>query len=172
MAYTRPEYLTIICMRNISSYIHVHVCACIEEVTCVALAHGVGHNCRSITVHPVTSLIPTHTEIRVDWQTYNILQEDGDLVDVITTIGPPFPKHTPSPSPPHPHISSTQRCSGGGVDPKFGDSDENSNSHAGLESDPVVRVFLRAHEGVKADKPFSVQPTQMVWQSYSTMMSP
>ena len=106
-----------------------------------------------------------HTEIRVDWQTYNILQEDSGLVDVITTIGSPFPKHTSSHPPPHPPVYPTQRCIDGGVDPEHGYSDGNSSSYSGLESDPVVRVFLRAHEGVQADKPFAVQPTQMVWQS-------
>ena len=102
---------------------------------------------------------------------YNILQEDSGVVDVITTIGSPFPTHTPSRSPPRPPVSSLQRCSGGGVDSGRGDSDGESNSHSRLESGPVVRVFLRAHEGVQADKPFSVQPTQMVqWQSHNTIL--
>ena len=72
-------------------------------------------------------------DIRVDWQTYNILQEDSCVVDLITTIGTPFPRLTPthSPTPTHAHSPSNpslsspsthssdveQRHAGGKVEP-------------------------------------------------------
>ena len=106
---------------------------------------------------------------------FNILQEDSDVVDLITTIGPPFPKHTHSPShlaPSPPSIDMDQRpC--GGVESRHGDSglelvhDDRSegvsnDEEIGLDSDPVVHVVLRGHEGVPAAKPFTIQPVQMV----------
>lgn len=122
-----------------------------------------------------------HTEIRVHWQVYNILQEDSDVVDLITTIGPPFPRHTPTHSPAHP-VPSTNTSSmdqrpgdgmesghsGDGVELGCGDSsggvsgEVECDSQSGLESVPMVRVVLRAHEGVRANKLFTIHPTQMV----------
>ena len=126
----------------------------------------------------------------MDWQVFNVLQEDsGQLVDCITTIGTPFPRHTPSHSPPHPitappphdsqpsHSGPIPRAAGLIPDSEHGtDGTESGQSRGGmepsnggvgvsqsvLESGPVVRVFLRSHEGVRADGPFCVHPVQMV----------
>ena len=135
----------------------------------------------------------------MDWQVFTALQGDdgGQLVDLISTIGTPFPRHTSSHSPPHhitashPHNSHTPLTGlgltsnvGGGTEPGHSrDGIESGQSGDGMESgqcgdemepgqngdevedeleDPVVHVFLRGHEGVRADTPFSVHPTQMV----------
>lgn len=135
----------------------------------------------------------------MDWQVFTALQGDngGQLVDLISTIGTPFPRHASSHSSPHhitashPHNSHTPLTGlgltsnvGGGTEPGHSqDGMESGQSRDGMESgqcedkmepgqngdeaegeleDPVVRVFLRGHEGVRADRPFSVHPTQMV----------
>lgn len=109
----------------------------------------------------------THTDIRVDWQVFNIVQEDSDVVDLITTIGPAFPKYSPShhPAPSPPSIVDQRPCDGvrdSGLEPGHGDTSESVREEFGLDSDPVVHVVLRGHEGVQANRPFTVHPTQMV----------
>ena len=54
--------------------------------------------------------------------------------------------------------------SGDGTEPgQRGDEGEGgSQAIEKLESDPVVCVFLRGHEGVPSHRPFSVYPEQMV----------
>lgn len=100
----------------------------------------------------------TNADIRVDWKTFNLLQEDSSLLDLIATIGDPFPRRTPTATPTRPPGRST--ASGGG--------EEDSGDGGVVESDsttepgPLIRVMLRAHEGVEGDQPFTVQPTQMV----------
>lgn len=37
-----------------------------------------------------------------------------------------------------------------------------NDEEIGLDSEPVVHVVLRGHEGVPAAKPFTIQPLQMV----------
>ena len=128
---------------------------------------------------------------------YNIVHDDRGLVDFITTIGPPFPRHTAShahtrahpvsPSPPPQQPDLKQRPGSGldsghsddGMELGHGDNGmESGHSNTGerdgggeAESDqePVVRVFLRGHEGVRADRPFSVDPAQMVCIMYMYM---
>lgn len=100
------------------------------------------------------------------------------MVDLITTIGPPFPKYTHSPShtapsPPSIDMSTVDRKPSGGVKSGHNGSEMESghddsskgvitDDKVGLNSDPVVQVVLRGHEGVQATKPFTVHPTQMV----------
>lgn len=115
-----------------------------------------------------------HTDIRIDWQVFNILQEDSDVVDLITTIGPPFPKNThspshPAPSPPSIDTSTVDQRPCGGVESRHNDSGHDGSSKGvsideeiELDSDPVVHVVLRGHEGVRAMKPFTIHPIQMV----------
>ena len=137
-------------------------------------------------------------EVRVDWQMFRVPREDksGQLVDLITTIGTPFPRHTPSSPPHHHHVTPSHPhlhhkkppampgltpepepgrdgtetgLSGDGTESGEGServeprqrSEDGSQSSQGLDG-PVVRVFLRGHEGVPADRPFSIHPTQMV----------
>ena len=116
---------------------------------------------------------------------YNILQEDDSLVDMITTIGHPFPR-VPHQSPPPPHTVHSalspdeklrSRCGldpghgGNGMEPGHSSTSEGGDVEYGskpdVESSPIVRVFLRGHEGILANKPFSVHPTQMVCILYN-----
>ena len=115
----------------------------------------------------------------MDWQVFNILEEESTLVDVVSTIGPHFPRHTPSPphlvssSPPHSDKDSSSGGQGWGgssarVEPGHNSTTsdaregEECDSHSVMEPDPVVCVFLRPHEGTRANKPFTLNPTQMV----------
>lgn len=101
---------------------------------------------------------------------YNILEEDNNVIDVITTIGPHFPNHTHSltNTSPHSHVDEKSEHSNtsGGMEP--GQSDASVGTEPGHsdksidDGDSVVRVFLRGHEGTPANKPFSIHPTQMV----------
>ena len=111
---------------------------------------------------------------------FAVLEEDSDqVVDFITTIGTPLPRitpsHSPHTSPPSQHRPRMESKQGGmesgqggmvsgrgGMEPGQGSGGVGEEVQCVLESDPVVRVFLRGHEGVRVDHPFTVHQTQMV----------
>lgn len=107
----------------------------------------------------------------MDWKTFNLLQEDSTLLDLITIIGDPFPCHTPTPSKtqgtPTPSRVQGRGASSDGVQEDGGGGVVRSDS--GTEPGPLIRVKLRTHEGVEGDQPFNVQPTQMVSVTYMYM---
>lgn len=98
---------------------------------------------------------------------FSIIQEDSDVVDLITTIGPAFPKYSPSrhPAPFPPSIDVDQRPSR--LEPGHGDTNDSVREEFGLDSDPVVHVVLRGHEGTQANRPFTLHPKQMVCSLFS-----
>lgn len=135
-----------------------------------------------VTLSPLLIHSYIYPEIRVDWQMYNMLEEDRNVVDLITTIGPSFPRQSAPHSPSRP-LNSTPSSrmrqvisgcgmvsahSGDGMEPGHATTsdcvggDTECDSNTDMELSPIVRVFLRGHEGVPASKPFSVHPTQMV----------
>ena len=106
---------------------------------------------------------PLHAELQVDWRTFNILQEDGQLVDLVSYIGEPFPRETRGAAP-RPRLS-------------LDSLDDSVFQHEGTSDDdiagegPLVRVHLRSHEGVRSDKPFDIHPKQMVRTSLTNHSS-
>ena len=94
---------------------------------------------------------------------FNILQEDNQLVDLISYIGEPFPREVGGATL-HPRQSldsldsSVFQQSGHTGVPEGSDISDDDISKEG----PLVRVFLRPHEGVCSNEPFDIHPRQMV----------
>ena len=87
--------------------------------------------------------------IRVDWQMFNIVQEENKLVDLITPIGDPFPLKRVSSLAAEDESSASLEGSA--------ENDEEKN-----ESGPLIRILLKPHEGVPSLDPFDISPKQMV----------
>lgn len=75
-------------------------------------------------------------DIRLDWEVYNIEEDDNQLIDLIIDVGDPFPKMH---------------------DGKEIVSDEQINT--GL---PLITVNVREHKGRHDNTSFRVEKTQMV----------
>ena len=50
----------------------------------------------------------------------------------------------------------------GGMEPGHSDASGGMEPGHSTNDDPIVCVFLRGHEGTRANKPFNINPTQMV----------
>ena len=81
------------------------------------------------------------TDIRLDWEAYNILPQDTQLLDMLVFIGQPLPVFK----------------DGQEVVPAVPDEDCYQ-----CEDKPFIQVKLREHEGACADRPFEVTPRQQV----------
>ena len=84
------------------------------------------------------------TDIRLDWETYNIVPQDNQLLDMLVFIGQPLPV-----------IKDGQE-----VVPAVQEEDCYR-----CEEKPFIQVKLREHEGERANRPFDVTPSQQVWQT-------
>ncbi|KAF7213824.1 deleted in lung and esophageal cancer protein 1 isoform X2 [Nothobranchius furzeri] len=106
---------------------------------------------------------PTMFDIRLDWKTYNIDQNDGKLVDVVLSYGDHFPLKD---------ADGNEVMSGA-----LGLSDEDAWTHAPLsdvtnveeeESGPppagknLISVHIRPHLGSLSDYPYCITPQQIV----------
>jgi len=80
-------------------------------------------------------------DIRLDWETYNIVPEDNQLLDMLVFIGQPLPV-----------IKDGQE-----VVPAVQEEDCYR-----CEEKPFIQVKLREHEGARANRPFDVTPSQQV----------
>lgn len=124
----------------------------------------------------------------MDWQVFKTSSEDSSqLVDLIIAIGSQFPKQKnsspsllpngssrslPPPSQPEDLALLAHSLSQDGTESTLSDElneqgQRDNEVAADLQTDleldkPIVRVFLRRHEGVQASVPFTVHPTQMV----------
>ena len=81
------------------------------------------------------------SEIRLDWESYNILPQDNQLLDMLVFIGQPLPV-----------IKDGQE-----VVPSVQEEDCYR-----CEGKPFIQVKLREHEGARANRPFEVTPSQQV----------
>lgn len=81
------------------------------------------------------------TDIRLDWETYNIVPQDNQLLDMLVFIGEPLPV-----------IKDGQE-----VVPTVQEQDCYL-----CEEKPFIQVKLREHEGARANRPFDVTPSQQV----------
>ena len=82
------------------------------------------------------------SDIRLDWESYNILPQDNQLLDMLVFVGQPFPV-----------IQDGQE-----VVPAVQEQDCYL-----CEEKPFIQVKLREHEGARANRPFEVTPSQQVW---------
>jgi len=80
-------------------------------------------------------------DIRLDWETYNIVPQDNQLLDMLVFIGQPLPV-----------IKDGQE-----VVPAVQEEDCYR-----CEEKPFIQVKLREHEGARANRPFDVTPSQQV----------
>ena len=85
-------------------------------------------------------------DIRLDWESYNILPQDNQLLDMLVFVGQPLPV-----------IQDGQE-----VVPAFQEQDCYL-----CEEKPFIQVKLREHEGIRANRPFEVTPSQQVWYTVS-----
>lgn len=83
----------------------------------------------------------TPADIRLDWETYNIVPQDNQLLDMLVFIGQPLPV-----------IEDGQE-----VVPAVQEEDCYR-----CEEKPFIQVKLREHEGARANRPFDVTPSQQV----------
>lgn len=83
-------------------------------------------------------------DIRLDWETYNIVPQDNQLLDMLLFIGQPLPV-----------IKDGQE-----VVPAVQEEDCYR-----CEEKPFIQVKLREHEGACANRPFDITPSQQVWQA-------
>lgn len=84
------------------------------------------------------------SEIRLDWEAYNILPQDNQLLDMLVFIGQPLPV-----------IKDGQEAV---------PSVQEENCYR-CEGKPFIQVKLREHEGARANRPFEVTPSQQVWRT-------
>lgn len=85
-------------------------------------------------------------DIRVDWRVFNFSPNDDKLVDLITSIGHPFPLLTEPPS----------------------TSDNDSDNVLHHPPTPLIKAYIQPHEGVPSSGyPFTIEPQQMVRQAFT-----
>ena len=80
-------------------------------------------------------------DIRLDWEAYNIVPQDTQLLDMLVFIGQPLPVFK----------------DGQEVVPIVQEDDCYQS-----EEKPFIQVKLREHDGTCADRPFDVIPRQQV----------
>ncbi|NWI63783.1 DLEC1 protein, partial [Todus mexicanus] len=109
--------------------------------------------------------------IRLDWEIYNLEQDDQKLVDLLMFFGDPFPPKdmaesetasTGSTSEPENALKLDQTavpC--GSVYPASQTADEEVITGEPT-TEKIVSVLIRPHEGVPADNPYSITPRQIV----------
>ena len=86
------------------------------------------------------------TDIRLDWEAYNILPQDSQLLDMLVFIGQPLPVFK----------------DGQEVVPAVKEED----CYQREEEKPFIQVKLREHDGICANRPFDVTPSQQVRESW------
>ncbi|NXP10426.1 DLEC1 protein, partial [Thinocorus orbignyianus] len=123
---------------------------------------------------------PTPFDIRLDWETYNLAQDDKTLVDLLMFFGDPFPPKDIGENETESLGSSLESetmlkldqtvIPRGSIDPASQTPDEPADTDSREEeiitqeptAPKIVSVVLRPHEGVPADNPYSVTPRQIV----------
>ncbi|XP_074623643.1 deleted in lung and esophageal cancer protein 1-like isoform X1 [Acropora palmata] len=80
-------------------------------------------------------------DIRLDWASYNVQPQDTQLLDMLVFFGQPLPL--------------------------FKDGEEvvpvaRKDDSFGNEETPFIKVMLKEHDGVRADRPFDVTPRQQI----------
>ncbi|NXN46507.1 DLEC1 protein, partial [Rhinoptilus africanus] len=123
---------------------------------------------------------PTPFDIRLDWEIYNIEQDDNKLVDLLMFFGDPFPPKDMDENETASIGSNSESeivlkldqtaipC--GSIYPASQTPDEvsytNSKEEEIIAQEPtiqkIVSVLIRPHEGVPADSPYSISPRQIV----------
>lgn len=78
----------------------------------------------------------------MDWEVYNIVPDDKQLVDLIVAVGRPFPIN--------PH------------DQSLDDNDDVIDDDVINESWDLVKVMIKPHEGIVSSHPITINPKQTV----------
>jgi len=114
-----------------------------------------------------------YADIRVDWKIYNIEPHDGKYVDLVMSIGEPFPKKstllgtTLNDHTKHNNglLSKSESClqqpSWSSVDAPVALSESQLDNEATDISD-IITAFIQPHEGVPSSNPFDINPKQIV----------
>ncbi|XP_054047968.1 deleted in lung and esophageal cancer protein 1 [Rissa tridactyla] len=100
---------------------------------------------------------PTPFDIRLDWEIYNLEQDDKKLVDLLMFFGDPFPPKA---------MDENETASIGSNSESEISSATDSKEEEIITQEPtiqkIVSVLIRPHEGVPADNPYSITPRQIV----------
>ncbi|XP_063180397.1 deleted in lung and esophageal cancer protein 1 [Chroicocephalus ridibundus] len=101
---------------------------------------------------------PTPFDIRLDWEIYNLEQDDKKLVDLLMFFGDPFPPKA---------MDENETASiGSNSESEIQSSATDSKEEEIITQEPtiqkIVSVLIRPHEGVPADSPYSITPRQIV----------
>ncbi|NXW97938.1 DLEC1 protein, partial [Larus smithsonianus] len=114
---------------------------------------------------------PTPFDIRLDWEIYNLEQDDKKLVDLLMFFGDPFPPKAMDENETASIGSNSESeimlkldqtaipC--GSIYPASQTTDEEIISQEPTIQ-KIVSVLIRPHEGVPADNPYSITPRQIV----------
>ena len=99
-------------------------------------------------------------DIRVDWQTFNIVPDDRQLVDLVVTFGKPFPLKNKN-------GQEIILRSDDGTDVTEDDYKKLTVDEAAVEelaaSRPqLISLNMREHHGMPATEPYSIEPSQLV----------
>ncbi|NXN21972.1 DLEC1 protein, partial [Nycticryphes semicollaris] len=123
---------------------------------------------------------PTPFDIRLDWEIYNLEQDDKKLVDLLMFFGDPFPPKDIAENETESLGSSSESeivlkldqtaLPHGSIDPASQTPDESSDTDSRKEeiitgeptAPKIVSLVMRPHEGVPADNPYSITPRQIV----------
>ena len=81
-------------------------------------------------------------EITVDWEVYNVIPDDHQLLDLTVVVGRPFPINGTNQSP--------------------DDYDDVIDDDVMKESCGLVKVMIKPHEGVVSSHPITINPNQTV----------
>ncbi|XP_077365596.1 deleted in lung and esophageal cancer protein 1 [Festucalex cinctus] len=116
---------------------------------------------------------PTSFDIRLDWETYNVIPNDRKLVDVLMSYGESFPLKEADDNPrgasrlsngeaarkrAQALSSQASLCSSTGTDRQdYTTKDENNRLKK-----KMLSVHIRPHVGDKSDEPYCVTPQQIV----------
>ncbi|XP_019745531.1 deleted in lung and esophageal cancer protein 1 isoform X2 [Hippocampus comes] len=120
---------------------------------------------------------PTLFDIRLDWETYNIIPNDRKLVDVVMSYGESFPLKDADDNPrgasrlpngeaawKRSHDSGPQaslRCAAG-TEREDDASEEEEGDRLCPAKRKMLSVHIRPHVGDKSDEPYCVSPRQIV----------
>ncbi|KAG8443530.1 hypothetical protein GDO86_012075 [Hymenochirus boettgeri] len=133
---------------------------------------------------------PSPCDIRIDWETYNIKQDDSKLVDLLLLYGDLFPlkdidgnemvvddsasggcKNSPINWDKIPNsaetrsslVSRTTCCFKDMDHPEDVEEDKESTAAKAVSNEnKLISVIVRPHEGVSADYPYCITPRQMI----------
>ncbi|XP_071961985.1 deleted in lung and esophageal cancer protein 1-like [Antedon mediterranea] len=123
---------------------------------------------------PLRIINKSSFDIRVDWQMFNLQENDNKLLDMITSIGDPFPECDengfeiiPTETELSPRVKERELSPREKEDGLTPDIEVTGEEHGEPVSEvnerpQIIRVQFKEHEGSRAEEPFGIITKQMV----------